>query len=64
MKLVSGMQGTRNQEIVWGDKRKKREQNSRKKDTGDRQDSKNHTERKTTRGKNGMAKQSSHTRKV
>jgi len=31
MKLVSGMQGTRNQEIVWGDKRKKREQNSRKK---------------------------------
>lgn len=31
MKIVSGMQGTRNQEIVWGDKKEKKKEKKKKK---------------------------------
>lgn len=51
MKLVSGMQGTRNQEIVGGDKKKRTNKKQWKEEPGDRKDSENHTRRKKTRGK-------------
>lgn len=54
MKLVSGMQGTRNQEIVGGDKKRKKKIKNikqRKEEPDDRKDSENHTRRKKTRGK-------------
>lgn len=36
MKLVSGMQGMRNQEIVWGDKKRKKEKQKNEYKTGER----------------------------
>lgn len=63
------MQGTRNQEIVWGDKKEKKKRKrmnirQQKEELDGRKDSKNHTRKEKNKRKSGMAQQSFHTRKV
>lgn len=66
MKVVSGMQGVRNQERDWGAREEGEKMNRRqqKEEGDDRKYSKKHTRKEKNKRKSGMAQQSFHTRKV